>query len=563
MSRSPATSNDILETVVGSTPHAQEFPSTSNKPKSTMKALPSSAIAFALERSNVTRSVHSARTVSGGQILASMTLLKSAVVRTSNLVQDKEGKQKAETTLASATNTLSVDKALEQLQDGGIWINGLSTTTVSTTDWPQALWSSNGIASGVDSFDADTTTQGFGFPLLDALVQVTEHEVQGIPFCTPDPQNPPELFHSFSTLDPVFSMTNLIYHPRRMAPVQNGGTIVQVLNAYDYVPRGPSLSFSKQTWWDTLLTLYSHDTTQATQKIFQDLSFISTYWLSHIHFGRFMRDLCDPERRLGIQPSLVLAILSVATLMKSSEAGLGIEGRKFALWLRDAAQASLDASVNASWIDPSLARAAFVRDKVSIYLLDSLIQAMNLTTLDAHDPMVPLFPADELPITSTDPLAFLNQNASQAAIISACPWHGLDGCPASCLNTPALLEKLSQEMQSQEDEAQFLDDLKQLEAHGANHLQNNTWLTFQWPDDGLEVQREEIRRLCWSSMLLAHMLKEYTPHLEEMDWDLYLSKQETLLGKAWIEATCIEAEFAKCLRPKKRLALNIGREFIF
>ncbi|PVF96722.1 hypothetical protein CPB86DRAFT_874669, partial [Serendipita vermifera] len=44
------------------------------------------------------------------------------------------------------------------------------------------------------------------------------------------------------------------------------------------------------------------------------------------------------------------------------------------------------------------------------------------------------------------------------------------------------------------------------------------------------------------------------------DWEI---RRTELLGKAWIEATYIEVEFARCVRPKKRLALNIGREFIF
>ncbi|PVF96723.1 hypothetical protein CPB86DRAFT_786652 [Serendipita vermifera] len=541
------------------------------------------------------------------------------------------GRQKLETTLAQA-NILSVDKALEQLQEGDLSVYESTGTAIFTTNSAQADWSSNNTPSGVGSLDTGTIIHDTGFSLLDTLAQTTEHEVQGALYCTPSLQKPLDLFQSFSTPDPVFSMANLIYHPRRVTSVNNGGTVVQVLNAYDYVPRGPSLIFSKQTWWDNLLTLYSHDTTQATQKVFQDLSYIlisSTYWLSHIHFGRFIRDLYDPERRLQIQPSLVFATLAVATLMKSSEAGLGKEGRKFALWLRDAAQASLDASVNASWIDPSLAKAALIltifessahplfspaRASSAVYFLDSLIQAMNLVTLDAHDPMVPRFPADELPIVSEDPITLFNQDVSPTGVVPACPWHGLEGCPTSCLDSSVLLENLSQSVQSQSDEAQVFDELRQLEAtsYGTNPLRDNVWPTFQWPDDELEVQREEIRRLCWSSMLLVHILKEYTPHLAGMNWDLYLSKQEIfaihfpsaykngvrekinsawplncriallwnachklrqrpdwevhrteLLGKAWMAATSIEVEFAKCARRKSRLVLNAGREFIF
>lgn len=74
-----------------------------------------------------------------------------------------------------------------------------------------------------------------------------------------------------------------------------------------------------------------------------------------------MSNLFDPHRRTFMQPSVVLSALALATLMKSSEAGMGAEGRRFAEWLRDAAQSSLEASLSASWIEPSLAQAAFVR----------------------------------------------------------------------------------------------------------------------------------------------------------------------------------------------------------
>jgi hypothetical protein len=73
-----------------------------------------------------------------------------------------------------------------------------------------------------------------------------------------------------------------------------------------------------------------------------------------------MDSLHDPDARIFVQPSVVLAALALATIMKSSEIGLGGEGRKLALWLRDSAQSSLDASISASWIEPSLAQAAFV-----------------------------------------------------------------------------------------------------------------------------------------------------------------------------------------------------------
>jgi hypothetical protein len=42
----------------------------------------------------------------------------------------------------------------------------------------------------------------------------------------------------------------------------------------DYIPRGPSVSFYKQTWWDSLLPLYSPDPSQSALRIYQDLQFL-------------------------------------------------------------------------------------------------------------------------------------------------------------------------------------------------------------------------------------------------------------------------------------------------
>jgi hypothetical protein len=47
--------------------------------------------------------------------------------------------------------------------------------------------------------------------------------------------------------------------------------------------------------------------------------------------------------------------------VKSSEIDLGEIGRNRALTLRDAAQTSLENSLSARWIDPTLAQAALVR----------------------------------------------------------------------------------------------------------------------------------------------------------------------------------------------------------
>lgn len=78
--------------------------------------------------------------------------------------------------------------------------------------------------------------------------------------------------------------------------------------------------------------------------------------ISKLFFSLF----CNPVERDKMQPSLVLSILAVSAFMTSSEIDQGTNGRMRSLWLRDAAQSSLEASLNAQWIDPTLAQAAWV-----------------------------------------------------------------------------------------------------------------------------------------------------------------------------------------------------------
>ena len=88
----------------------------------------------------------------------------------------------------------------------------------------------------------------------------------------------------------------------------------------------------------------------------------SIHWLSFLNKEHFFRKVIDVSEREKLQPSLVLSALALATLLQSSELGLGHDGRVRALWLRDSAQSYLEASWAASAIDSSLAQAAMVRE---------------------------------------------------------------------------------------------------------------------------------------------------------------------------------------------------------
>ncbi|CAG8745248.1 12475_t:CDS:2, partial [Acaulospora colombiana] len=331
----------------------------------------------------------------------------------------------------------------------------------------------------LDDTDLDATIRAAGFSSLEGLLQSTEHEIHdtSLRFTAPNFQEP--FIESFWDADPIFSTSHLAYHPQRVFSMTKEGTIVEILNAHEYVPRGPSVTFSKQTWWDALLPLYSQDPHQASQKIFQDLN--------------FLLNLYEPARRALIQPSVVLSALAMATLMRSSETGLGREGRKFALWLRDAAQASLDASINASWIDPSLAQAAFssthplhssARASSAVYLLDSIIQALGLSAIDAHDPTVSMFPADEIPITSTASMTSLfGEDIPPMNRMAACPWHGTDPCPPSCSHSPLDSDYSPQSTNSQKESLGNIGITKEVESasHKMTNLQENAFGKIEWP----------------------------------------------------------------------------------
>jgi hypothetical protein len=46
------------------------------------------------------------------------------------------------------------------------------------------------------------------------------------------------------------------------------------IDALNTIPRGPSLAFSKQTWWDNLLQVYSEQPSQNAKHVFQDLCYV-------------------------------------------------------------------------------------------------------------------------------------------------------------------------------------------------------------------------------------------------------------------------------------------------
>ncbi|GJJ13286.1 hypothetical protein Clacol_007538 [Clathrus columnatus] len=229
----------------------------------------------------------------------------------------------------------------------------------------------------------------------------------------------------------------------------------------------PSLDYSRKAWWDSLIVLYlpGEDKAITSRQILADLRFFN---------------FCNPSERDKMQPSLVLAILAVSAFMTSSEIDQGSAGRMRALWLRDAAQSSLEASFNAQWVDPTLAQAAWLlalfemcahplhsaeRVNSAMVILDSILRFLRLASIDEDDLQVSKFVAQNVPIVH---VAVSSRIASK------------QGCCCASLtlgqNSPI------------------------------SHQLTPLWVaTAAWNPDWTvaEIRKEESRRLCWSSLQIA------------------------------------------------------------
>ncbi|KAG6335686.1 hypothetical protein ID866_3392 [Astraeus odoratus] len=175
------------------------------------------------------------------------------------------------------------------------------------------------------------------------------------------------------------------------------------------VPSAPVVHYDPKESWNSLLDGYSKTRAQSMDDIVNDLSAVFStpgHWLPTINFNDFARRLYNSEDPSLSLLSLVFAGLAVATLMKSSEVGFGTAGRNRAVWLRDQAQASLEASWSAQLVDVTLAKAALMltvyessahhhytaeRERKSLMHLDHIIRALSLTFMDSNEPDVSTF----------------------------------------------------------------------------------------------------------------------------------------------------------------------------
>ncbi|KAG9316797.1 hypothetical protein JVU11DRAFT_2861 [Chiua virens] len=264
------------------------------------------------------------------------------------------------------------------------------------------------------------------------------------------------------------------------------------------IPTTPSVQYDRKEWWDTLVNSYSTSgRDQSLKDIASDLSTLFTTtgcWLSFVDIPDFLRSLYSPEDRLSMQPSLVFAGLALATLMKSSEMELGTAGRTRAAWLRDQAQASLETSWNAQWIDMTLAKAAVIlavfessahhlytpeRQRQSLIRMDHIVRALGLTWLDNSEPEVSAFAPNAVPVAHKRPYDGLSKDGLRPPRASSRKCSCISVSP----NSPMVTDQVSS-------------------SWSYSPPYESAW-------NAEEMNREACRRLCWSAL---NLVASYTSH---------------------------------------------------
>ncbi|KAJ3566110.1 hypothetical protein NP233_g7198 [Leucocoprinus birnbaumii] len=295
----------------------------------------------------------------------------------------------------------------------------------------------------------------------------------------------------------------------------------------------PPMSFARDIWWESLLCLYaSPDTTRlrslspgqresAAQNIASDLRFVfkaSNYWFSFFHIPTFFGNFFEPLRRKDMQPPLVLALLAISTFWQSSEVGIGRAGRERALRFRDEAQGALEASVNAGWLDETLAQAAWLlalfevcahprhsteRCVSALVMLDSIIRSLSLTLVDADDPTATMFLPGTVPIVA--------QNQQESSWFGYQPLY--NSYPATQQMDSYYIPSPSPGRHSVSDTGcscralTLVGHWPSASEHAPMWSLTPAW-NATWSDR--EIRKESIRRLCWSAMVTAAGHISYT-----------------------------------------------------
>ncbi|KAG9034443.1 hypothetical protein FRB95_013240 [Tulasnella sp. JGI-2019a] len=346
---------------------------------------------------------------------------------------------------------------------------------------------------------------------------------------------------------------------------QYGQTSQGMYTNVNTIVKEPSLHFSCETWWDSVLYIYGTDQTSFSQpsSSLQPLSWhgsrrdaaaeisndiysffkIASNWLSFINVPLFLGQFHHAEYRARMQPSLVLIILAYFKFLQTSqEARVSGEGNGIVkldatekMWrksvmLRELAQAAFDASYNAGWIDTPLAQAAWIlglyefsahrdtnplRMESSLIVLDNVVHVLGLKTLDRFNPRAAVFRAGTAPVLGRlrpdgqvyqhlNPYNLGSQGHARLFLKSIEPPRPSIQYQATTQQTPFdLYRSVYNPTQGPHG-----CPCHALSLAGSSEAQKSTplWLsTPKWdPEASLaEIQKEEARRLVWSTVTVV------------------------------------------------------------
>ncbi|KAI0761983.1 hypothetical protein BD413DRAFT_606933 [Trametes elegans] len=340
---------------------------------------------------------------------------------------------------------------------------------------------------------------------------------------------------------------------------------------FESIPERPSLQFTRETWWDAILTFYatedgapqvdavslSSERRSATMRdIVTDLRAFfhaSLYWASFIHLPRFFDTVLNSTKRGSMQPSLMLAALAVGTLSQSSEVEKGPAGRARALRLLNMAHGALQASLASGWVDIGLVQASWLiayfelqshplhsieRGRSSLLLLDSLIRLFSLTTLDAD-----LLRAKSSSAGSSGIASASGAVPSNSGFIPAgATFPSIPGVtPSRTAFTPFMSQTHARHLHARtppQTSPNIPDNITlgpstsplpaqctctefTISHHWPSvHGLAPSWQgTLMWPTGLAEgdFQKEECRRLVWAAVMLTASLNSYTSVIEDIE----------------------------------------------
>ncbi|KAI1791304.1 hypothetical protein LXA43DRAFT_945720 [Ganoderma leucocontextum] len=322
------------------------------------------------------------------------------------------------------------------------------------------------------------------------------------------------------------------------------------------IPTRPSAQFSRDTWWDALLSFYADDhgfrggdtqligtshiqqRNMAMKSVMSDLRALfqsSPCWVSYIHLPRFFETLFSPVRRRSLQPSLILAALALGTLFQSSEAEYGAKGRDKALKLLDMANGAIGSSLATGWVDIGIVQAAliiaffemqshpkqcFARSRSALYLVDSLLRLFGLTRIDENLKPRGLSPYGVIQPQGYNPVGFIPPASHNWSTSTSTPFQGqhfvspsnassslVDGVPFGSSPLPNNHPSSSQGVGCSCAALSLGQHWPSI-----NALAPSWRGTIMWPE-GLsegEFRREECRRIVWSSVMAVANLNVYT-----------------------------------------------------